>query len=301
MSGISEDADTQGELVSFTTADDVRLHGALYTNSRVPSHDIAVIGTHGSGASFYTSVTGFLCPALPSHGYTALSMNMRSHDRFDAQVTFEGCEQDFAAGVKFMREQGFKHIVLFGHSFSVTQIAYFMAQAQEPAVVGLALSAGHDDLRSLAALAWETLVDDPKAEAERVLAQCRELVAQGDGDRLIIIPWWRPDPKLNLRQQYREISAQTYVSNWAPESNCNASLWISQIEVPMLFIAHSVVDTTARPEMMQRLRELATKARSTEYVNIEGSGHFYVGYQDQFIGAVAGWLEGPRNQGADYG
>jgi pimeloyl-ACP methyl ester carboxylesterase len=295
MSGISKDAYTSGELVSFTTADDVRLHGALYTNSRVASHDIAVIGTHGSGASFYTSVTGFLCPALPSLGYTALSMNMRSHDRFDAQVTFEGCEQDFAAGVRFMKEQGFKHFVLFGHSFSVTQIAYYMAQAQEPAVVGLALSAGHDDLRSLATVAWETLVDDPKAAEQQVLAECRELVEQGDGDRLIIIPWWRPDPKLNLRQQYREISARTYLSNWAPESNVNASLWIPQIEAPMLFIAHSVVDTTARPEMMQRLQAAATKARSTQYVEIEGSGHFYVGYQDEFTGAISGWLDTLRN------
>ena len=291
MSGISKDSDTQGELVSFTTDDDVRLHGALFTNSRVASHDIAVIGTHGSGASFYTSVTGFLCPALPSLGYTALSMNMRSHDRFDAQVTFEGCEQDLAAGVKFMKEQGFKNIVLFGHSFSVTQIAYYMAQAKESVVVGLALSAGHDDLRGLSPLLWESLVDDHKAEERRVLAQCRALVEQGDGDRLIIIPLWRPDPKLNLRQKYRAISAQTYVSNKAPESNCNASLWIPQIQAAMLFIAHSVVDTTARPEMMQRLQVLATKARSTEYVEIEGSGHFYVGYQEEFTGAISGWLD----------
>lgn len=292
MSGMSKDADTRGEIVTFTTADNVRLHGALYTNSRVPARDVAVIGTHGSGGCFYTSVTGFLCPELPSRGYTALSMNLRSHDRFDGQATFEDCEKDFAAGVKFMREQGFKRIVLFGHSFSVTTISYYMARTQEPAVAGLALSAGHDDLRSLAARSWETLVDDPKAEAERVLAQCRDWVARGDGDRLIIIPWWRPDPKLNLRQQYREISARTYVSNWAPESNCNASLWVPKIKADMLLIAHSVVNTTARPEMMRRLQDLATSARSATYVEIEGADHFYVGFEDRFVGIIADWIDG---------
>ena len=291
MTGMSKDADTRGELVTFTTSDDVRLHGGLFTNSRVPAKDIAVIGTHGSGASFYTSVTGFMCPELPTRGYPTLSMNMRSHDRFDGQVLFEGCAEDWAAGVKFMKEQGYKKIVLFGHSFSVTSISYYMAHVADPEVVGLALSAGHNDLRSLAAFAWETLVDDPKAEAARLLAECRELVEQGDGDRILVIPWWRPDPKLNLRQQYREISAQTYVSNWAPESNCNASLWIPKVKVPTLFIGHSVVDTTARPEMMKKLLALATSAPSKEYVEIEGSGHFYVGFEDEFIGVVADWLD----------
>ena len=294
MSGMSKDADTRGELVTFTASDDVRLHGGLFTNSRVPERDIAVIGTHGSGSSFYTSVTGFMCPELPTRGYPTLSMNMRTHDKFDAHAIFEKCAEDWAAGVKFMKEQGYKKIVLFGHSFSVTSISYYMAQAADPEVVGLALSAGHDDLRGNAWTAWDTLVDDPKAETARFLAQCRELVEQGDGDRRFIIPLWRPDPKLNLRQNYREISAQTYVSNSAPESNCNASLWVPSIKVPILFIGHSVVDTTARPEMMKKLLELATSAPSKEYVEIEDSGHFYVGFEDQFIGVVADWLDKQR-------
>ena len=122
MLGIPNDADTRGEIVGFKTSDDVPLHGALYTSSSVPARDIAVIGTHGSGASFYTSVTGILCPELPSRGYTALSMNLRSHDRFDATAIFEDCERDLAAGVEFMKSRGYERIALFGHSISVTQI-----------------------------------------------------------------------------------------------------------------------------------------------------------------------------------
>lgn len=297
MSGVSNDPDTRGELVSFKAADGVRLDGALFTNSRVPSHDIAMIGTHGSGGSFYTSVTGFLCPALPSHGYPVLSMNLRCHDRSYVSSIFEDCEKDLAAGVQFMKEQGYKNIVLFGHSLSVTQILYYMARSEESAVVGLVLSAGHDDLRSVSWSYWDTLVDDPKAEYERVLAQCRELVAEGDGGRLIIIPWWRPDPKLNLRQQYRETSAQTFVSYRAPESNCNASAWVPQVKTPMFFITHSVVDTAASPEMTKRLHKLATNARFTDDVDIKGSGHFYVGYEDPLVDAVTGWIDKLRQVG----
>jgi len=288
---VSRDPDTHGALVSFRAEDGVRLHGAVFTNTRVPARDVAVIGTHGAGNSFYGSVTGFLSPALASLGYPTLSMNLRCHDRFYASSIFEDCEKDFAAGIRFMKEQGYRCIVLFGHSLSVTQVVYSMARRPDPAVVGLALSAGHDDLRRDIYRSWETIADDPKAAYARVLQECRDMVAKGDGDRMIIIPWWRPDPKLNMRQTYREISAQTFVSYRAPESNCNASAWIGKIKTPMLLIAHSIVDTTASPEMMRILHRLATTSEATEYLEIEGSGHFYNGYEDRLTREIAAWIE----------
>jgi len=289
--GISKDPDTRGELVAFRAEDGMQLHGAVFTNSRVPSRDIAVIGTHGAANSFYGSVTGFLSPGLATLGYPTLSMNLRCHDRAYSSSIFEDCEKDFAAGVAFMKEQGYRRIVLFGHSLSVTQILYYMARRQEPSVVGLALSAGHDDLRRDIHRSWETLADDPKAAYARVLQECRDLVASGDGDRLIVIPWWRPDPKLKLRQTYREISAQTFVSYRSPESNCNASAWIGQVKTPMLLIAHSVVNTTASPEMMRILHRLATACEASEYLEIEGASHFYNGFEDRLTGDIADWIE----------
>jgi pimeloyl-ACP methyl ester carboxylesterase len=252
---------------------------------------VAVIGLHGSGSNFYSSVTGFLSPALPSHGHTALSMNLRSHDRAYATSLFEDCEKDLRAGVRFMREQGFQKVVLFGHSMAVTQALYYVARSRESSVVGLVLSGGHDDLRGVNWQNWEAVARDSRAKYEEVVAECRRLVAQGDGNRLMIIPWWRPDPNLKLRQAYREVSAQTYLSYYAPESNCNASRWIPDVTAPMLFLTHSVVDTTARPEMSRRLQELAARAAFTDYVELEGSGHFYVGFEDQVIRIVVGWLD----------
>lgn len=291
MNEISDDPDTHGELVAFRTEDKVKLHGALFTNRRVPERGLAVISTHGAANSFYGSVTGFLSPRLASRGFPTLSMNLRCHDRAYATSTFEDCAKDFAAAVKFMQGLGYRNFVLFGHSLSVTQIIYYMARAQERSVRGLALSAGHYDLREGVWRSWETLADDPKAAYGQVLQECRDMVARGDGDRLIIIPWWRPDPKLKLRQSYREISAKTFLSYRSPESNCNASAFIGQVKTPSLYIAHSVVDTTASPEMMKRLYAMATPESKAEYVEIEGSGHFYAGYEDQLTDLIAGWME----------
>jgi pimeloyl-ACP methyl ester carboxylesterase len=298
MAEQSTTAAAQGQLVSFKNAKGTKLNGGLFTTDKVPAHDIAVISTHGAANNFYSSVTGFLSPALPLHGYPTLSMNLSSHDRFYSQVPFEDCELDFAAGVKFMQGLGYKRFVLFGHSLSVTQIVYYVARSQEPSVVGLALSAGHDDLRGISWRNWENVAADPKAEHERVVAECRKLIAEGNGDRLFVIPWWSPDPKLKLRQQYREISALAYVSNRAPDSNCNASRWIPAVKAPTLFIGHSVVDTTAAPDMMERLRKLATSAAFTDFVNIEGSGHFYVGFESQLIGAVVSFIDKVRKASA---
>lgn len=48
-------------------------------------------------------------------------------------------------------------------------------------VLGLALSAGHDDLGRDIHRSWEGLPDDPKAAYGRVLLECRDMVARGDG------------------------------------------------------------------------------------------------------------------------
>src|ERR1700760_2512068 len=114
----------EGRLVSFKNSKGTKLDGALFTTDKVAERDIAVISTHGAANNFYSSVTGFLSPALPFHGYPTLSMNLSCHDRSYSKFAFEDCELDFAAAVKFMQGLGYKRFVLFGHSLSVTQIIY---------------------------------------------------------------------------------------------------------------------------------------------------------------------------------
>jgi pimeloyl-ACP methyl ester carboxylesterase len=295
MARFSKDPDTRSELVTFECEDGVRLHGGLFTNTRVPAHDLGVIVLHGSGTNFYMHVPGFLGASLPSYGYTTFSMNFRSHDRLYATSIFEDCEKDLRAGVRFMHEEGFEKIVLVGHSLSVTLVLYYMARTQDPSVVGLVLSGGHDDLRGITPRLWEGLVENPQEKYAEVLEECRRLVAEGKGDQVFVIPAYAPDPALKLPTQWRETSAKSFLSYRAPESNNNASKWIPHVATPMLFIANTVVDTTGSPEMSRRLRALATRAPFTEYVEIEGSGHFFVGFEDQVTRLIAEWLDKLRS------
>ena len=72
-------AQVKVELVRVVTEDGVTLQAALYrpepkVNAR-PKR--AVLVTHGTGGSFYGSITGFLPPLLAEKGYLGLGLNRR--------------------------------------------------------------------------------------------------------------------------------------------------------------------------------------------------------------------------------
>ena len=286
---------TRAEFVGTEAADGTPLHGAFYVSESERPHDLALLAYHGSGANFYSGPPGFLAPALPSHGYAALSMNLRDHGRFHERSLFEPYELDIAAGVAYLRRRGFQRIAIFGHSLSVTQVVYYLARQPDPAVCGAILSGGHYDLAGDRWQAWTKLLpDNPRRGYEEMVARCQDLVARGRGEELLIVPWWMPDPASWNPEHYRPIAAQTFLSYYGPDSNCRASKWIGSVGVPLLIVTHSIVDTFATPEMAEQLRAGATAAPFADLVNVEGSGHFYRGYERRLVDAVAGWLDRVR-------
>jgi pimeloyl-ACP methyl ester carboxylesterase len=286
---------TRAEFVDTETADGVPLHGALYVSENERPYDLAVLTYHGSGANFYSGPPGFLAPALPGRGYTALSMNLRDHGRFHEKSPFEPCELDIAAAVAFLRRRGFQRVVIFGHSMSVTQVVYYLGRNPDPAVVGAVLSGGHWDLAGDKWQAWLKLApDNPRGGYEEFLGRCQDLVARGRGDEYLIVPWWMPDPANWNSEHYRPITAKAFLSFYGPDSNCRASRWIGNVRVPVMILSHSIVDTFASPDMAEKLHAGATAAPFVDLVTIEGSGHFYYGFEQQVIDAVADWVDKVR-------
>jgi hypothetical protein len=275
------DPSVRAEFVATEASDGVALHGAYYVSEAAKPHDMALLAYHGSGGNFYAGPCGFLAPGVASKGYVGLSMNLRDHGRYHDRSTFEPCELDIAAGVNFLKSRGLKRIVLFGHSLSVTQI----------------LSGGHWDLAGDKWQAWLKIrPDDPHGGYDEMIARCKELVAKGRGDELIIVPWWMPDPENWNPDHYRPVAAKTFLSYYGDESNDRACKWMDKVRVPVYIVTHSVVDTFASPDMAEKLREGATAAPFVDFVNIEGSGHFYKGYEQKLIDTVAAWLDKLRAQ-----
>ena len=110
----------------------------------------------------------------------------------------------------------------------------------------------------------------------------------------MIIPWWQPDPAKSNAEQYRPISAKTFLSYYGPDNNCRACLWMDKVRVPLLIVTHNIVDTVATPEMAEQLRTGAVNAPFVDFVNVGDSGHFYTGFEQELIGSVADWLDKVR-------
>jgi pimeloyl-ACP methyl ester carboxylesterase len=292
VTGKWKDPNTRAEFVVAEASDGVPLHGALYTSEVGRPHDLALIAYHGSGANFYSGPCGFLAPGVAARGYAGLTINLRDHGRAHYRSTFEPCALDIAAAVALLRERGFRRVALFGHSLSVTQIIYYLAQQPDPAVCGALLSGGHWDLGGTKWQAWTKLIpDNPRRGYDELVARCQEMVAQRHGEELIIIPWWQPDPANFNPDHYRPISPKTFLSNYGPDTNCRACLWMDQVRVPLLIITHDIVDTVASPEMAEQLRAGAVNAPFVDFVNVGASGHFYKGFEQKLIDLVVDWLD----------
>ena len=70
------------ELIQFSAADGVELHGVIHpAESRLPVGSDAAIFLHGAGSNFYgSSLMSHLLPACGRLGMALLSINTRGHD-----------------------------------------------------------------------------------------------------------------------------------------------------------------------------------------------------------------------------
>ncbi len=292
-----KDPSVRAEFVATESADGVTLNGAYFVSEVTRPHDLALLAYHGSGGNFYAGPCGFLAPGIASRGYAGLSINLRDHGRYHDRSVFEPCEIDIQAAVDFLKARGHARIVLFGHSLSVTQILFYLARHQDPAVAGAILSGGHWDLAGDKWQAWLKIrPDNPRAGYQEMIQRCRDLVARGRGEELIIVPWWMPDPANWNPDHYRPVAAKTFLSHYGPDSNCRACLWIDKVRVPLCIVTHNIVDTFASPEMAEKLRAGATAAEFVDFVNVGDSGHFYKGFEQKLIDHVVDWLDKIRTK-----
>jgi hypothetical protein len=141
-----------------------RIYGAL---RRAIDRKCGALIVHPSSNFF----DHYLMEELPKRGVTLLALNTRYLNN-DPHLIFEHIIDDVGAGVRFLREQGFKKIVLLGNSGGASTVALYQAEAENltisdtpagdpvrlkaenlPPADGIALFGAHPG-RSLLLLKW---------------------------------------------------------------------------------------------------------------------------------------------------
>jgi len=288
------------QIVFARSKDDVVSGGVLFAPPRDSAKPIAIVWIHGWGVNFYQPTYVAIGRALAQHGYTVIDGNTRMHDLGNVETQRSGKRirgggywgvasdepRDIAAWIDLAEANGFKRVILVGHSAGWGAVRSYVAQVQDPRVVGLVLASGsvQPDLRT----------SDPDQ-----LREARRLVASGEGDALI------RDPKRNFPSY---ISAATFLDIDAFLTDSGARDFfgvqtpnapIARMRVPLLAFFGTRDDVGGQADL-DTITSAIRRRKSGVHLTtalIDGGDHMYTGQEQQVAKVIARWaadLSGSR-------
>lgn len=268
----------QIETVSIATPT-TPLDGLLY----LPD-DREVVGSvqlmHGNTMNFYVGPPRFLPGRLTELGLACLAYNRRGHDVLSnrasrdveggAYQTFSEAIEDNHLARRWIDDRGLGAPFVIGHSNGgMLGVRHVVDHPDTPGLVLLSAHRGGTNLMQVMA-ANGLMAGD---RFEEITNHARELVGQGDGRQLMLVPGW-----------WYVISAQTYIEFL---EHCPDVVELAdQIPCETLFIR-----SVEEPADLYPAEEIA--ARSPHRVDVEileAGGHYYVGGEDLVADTVVEWL-----------
>jgi pimeloyl-ACP methyl ester carboxylesterase len=201
---------TEEQVYTRSEEDGVLLAGVVTRPAEEATKPIAFVFIHGYPISATLPFTTNIGRAPAGHGYTFVAANTRGHDigtwlfRRDGQLMlggawwelFDESPRDLAGWISFAeQQQGFRGVVLVGHSFGALKVVYYQAEQQDPRVLGVVVAAP-----VMRPHAWGS-ARRPTPERTQL---AERMVSEGRG--LDLLPW---DP---YGEPHGTVSAQTYLS-----------------------------------------------------------------------------------------
>jgi len=283
------------ELVYVRSTDDIVNGGAMFTASKASTKPIAVIWIHGWGTNFYSPTYAMIGRALAARGYTTISGNTRMHDlgnvagyRMGKRIRGGGYwgvaseeVRDLAAWIEFVSGQGFKQVLLVGHSAGWSAVRRYQAETQDSRVVGLVLASG------------AVRGDSDPLDADQ-LSEARRLLAGGEGDALI------RDPKRSF-PSYTSAATVLDIANAPPDlqdffgvQTQTQHPGVTRINCPLLAFFGTRGDVGNEEELEVLKSSIKRQARGPSRVDtvmIQNADHMYTGEEAQVAQTIADWSD----------
>jgi pimeloyl-ACP methyl ester carboxylesterase len=283
------------ELVYVRTNDDIVEAGVMFAPPKPAAKPVAVIWIHGWGVNFYSPTYVNIGRALAARGYRTIAGNTRMHDLANVLGERHGKRlrgggywglqseevRDVAAWVDFAEGQGFRRVVLVGHSAGWAAVRAYQAQTQDPRVVGLVLASG--------AVRVETRLPDPQQ-----LADATQMMAAGRPDDLVRIPN-RPFPSFISAATFLDIAkTPAEYKDFFGIQMPNAG--ITRVRCPLLaFFGTREGDVGSEADLKLLAssvkRQPSGPARVTTAM-IRNADHMYTGEEAQVAETIAAWADG---------
>lgn len=283
------------DLVQTTTTDNIRLHGLL-----VPG-DIskpAVLHIHGFEGDFFTN--GFINPeakALHNDNITFLTVQTRgmasdylfhtTDDKWKRYgAHFEKHEEaylDIDAWINFLKKQGYKKIILQGHSLGTVKIIRYLFEGSYPEVITkLILLAPFDNIYMA-----ESFTDKWKGQVK----EAKQKVKDGKGEERTPKDWWDINISYQSYVSWLDDNDYTHMFNFHDKSYSFPLLNKIQIPVKVIVGTKDEFLHTSNPEHPEEAMEILKKnIKQFSYRLIEGAKHSYAGYEAEVVKEIMNFI-----------
>jgi dienelactone hydrolase len=266
------------ELAFVDREDGLGLEGAIVRPRGIATRPVAILWIHGNTSKYYDAPYMQVGHELAALGYTFITCNTHGQDMWGLEdggseeacrERFEQIPLDVKAWVDMAMVEGFRGVVLVGHSFGANKVLYYQAEQQDPRVLGVVSASG--DMK------W-------KATPELV-ALAEEMEAQGKLDEVlphVDAPWYRMSARTFLSRA--RLAQQAFDSE-------TKTPHVARIICPLLAFYGSEEEWCGTAGDLDTVRRNALSAARVETTIIEGADHVYWGKASIVAGLIADWAD----------
>jgi pimeloyl-ACP methyl ester carboxylesterase len=286
------------QLQEIITSDNM-MHQGIYF---APQHksDTAILWVHGLSSNYY-GARGLYDHIIDAAGNVGFAtFNNRGHDGISGikkidktnvkgyirvnggagYENFKDCIYDIDAGISFLIKQGFKKIILCGHSTGANKVCYYCGSQQDPRVAGAILASPVSD---------RLMAEKMDKELKVNLHRMQNLVEKGEGDLLLNNLTFMPlTPK-----RYLSLFAKNTLEDVFDYGDKIPKLkFFSKITCPLMVVFGQMDEAADRPVTdIKKVFDSHTNSNKYSSIIIENSPHGFDGKENKFAKVVVNWIK----------
>ncbi len=292
----------RGKLVRTLTPDQLELSGFII--SPEIKSEVAFLFIHGMYENFYLPLfVQLLYEILTANGYAFLTANTRAHDYLihcrkwhdkksftwetqgGVREIFSNCIYDIEGWLKFLEKNGWKHVVIIGHSHGALKAAYFAINRQnEPRLNAICLISPSDDV-GIQKCNLDKRYDD-------ALVIARKMVSNGRGQD--IMPSWVYGNPMNAAMYLDIFDKNSDLAIFRFDKPSEGFHKLQNIKVPVLtiFAENDKATSTVKSNRALELIEAnLNNSRSFEGRIISETDHQYRGKENALAEVIHNWAK----------